>query len=78
MFSAYHTKKKGEVSDTSITWDCVYFGRYYQNDKNGDGKANEQDTMQPIKWRVLSVSDGNMVLLSDQLPDYYGVIIKKN
>ncbi len=25
------------------TWDCIYFGNYWQNDTNGDGKADQND-----------------------------------
>lgn len=35
------------------TWDCVYFGNYWQDDTNGDGLANKNDAKKPIKWRVL-------------------------
>ena len=28
------------------TWDCVYFGNYWQNDTNGDGVADENDEKQ--------------------------------
>ena len=40
-------------SNGVTTWDCVYFGNYWQNDTNGDGVADENDEKQPIKWRVL-------------------------
>ena len=53
------------------TWDCVYFGKYYQNDTNGDGKADETDEKEPVKWRVLSVdSAGNALLMADKILDY--------
>ena len=48
------------------TWDCIYFGNYWQNDTNGDGKADENDKKQPIKWRVLSVNGNDAFLLADQ------------
>lgn len=53
---------------SSTTWDCINFGAYYQNDTNGDGKIDESDEMEPIKWRVLDISkDGKTVtLLSDK------------
>lgn len=56
------------VKDNGITsWDCVYFGNYWQEDTNGDGKADIHDTKQPIKWRVLSVdASGNALLLADK------------
>ena len=39
------------------TWDCIYFGNYWQNDTN---------TKKPIKWRVLSVDGSDAFLLADQ------------
>ena len=53
-------------SNGVTTWDCVYFGNYWQNDTNGDGVADENDEKQPIKWRVLSVDGDNAFLLADQ------------
>lgn len=41
------------------TWDCVYFGNYYQSDATGT-------TKEPIKWRVLSVDGDDAFLLADQ------------
>lgn len=52
------------------TWDCVEFGRYWQADTNGDGTANDEDEMSPIKWRVLSVSDDDIFLMADQCLDW--------
>ena len=48
------------------TWDCIYFGNYWKNDTNGDGKADQNDEKQPIKWRVLSVDEDDAFLLADQ------------
>lgn len=48
------------------TWDCVYFGNYWQEDTNGDGVADDKDEKQPIKWRVLSVDGDDAFLLADQ------------
>ena len=28
------------ISNDVTTWDCIYFGNYWQNDTNGDGKAD--------------------------------------
>lgn len=50
----------------STTWDCIYFGNYWQNDTNDDGKINQSDEKQPIKWRVLSVDNDDIFLLADQ------------
>ena len=49
-----------------ITWDCVYFGNYWQNDTNKDGKADQNDQKEPIKWRVLSLKDDDAFLIADQ------------
>lgn len=54
----------------ATTWDCVEFGRYWQKDTNGDGTANDDDDMTPIKWRVLSVSDDEVFLMADQCLDW--------
>ena len=48
------------------TWDCIYFGNYWQNDTNGDGKADQNDQKEPIKWRVLSVNGNDAFLLADK------------
>ncbi len=74
-----HTKKSSAAESTSsyglsnptisndvTTWDCIYFGNYWQNDTNGDGKADQNDKKQPIKWRVLSVNGNDAFLLADQ------------
>ncbi|MFR0867311.1 MAG: DUF6273 domain-containing protein [Eubacterium sp.] len=64
------TNPEADGSGTS-TWDCVHFGKYYQNDTNGDGKADEADEKEPVKWRVLSVdSAGNALLMADKILDY--------
>ena len=54
------------MKNGNTTWDCVYFGNYWQNDTNGDGKADQNDNKQPIKWRVLSVNGDDAFLLADQ------------
>ena len=52
--------------DGTVTWNCVYFGNYWQKDTNGDGKTDKNDEKQPIKWRVLSVEGDDAFLLADQ------------
>lgn len=52
--------------DGNVVWDCVYFGKYYQGDNNGDGVANKYDKKEKIKWRVLSVNNDRALLLSDR------------
>ena len=54
------------INNESTTWDCVYFGNYWQNDTNGDGKTDRNDKKQPIKWRVLSVDGDDAFLIADK------------
>ncbi|MDE5779077.1 MAG: Ig-like domain-containing protein, partial [Lachnospiraceae bacterium] len=54
------------VDNGVTTWDCIYFGSYWQNDTNGDGSADNSDDKEPIKWRVLSVDGDDVFLLSDR------------
>ena len=64
-------KLEGTISNPVVkadvtTWDCVTFGNYWQEDTNGDGKVDQTDEKQPIKWRVLSVDGDDAFLLADQ------------
>lgn len=61
-------KLKNPAKDAAgmVTWDCVYFGNYWQEDTNGDGKADKNDDKPPIKWRVLSVNGDDAFLVADQ------------
>lgn len=56
-------------SSGNVTWDCIYFGNYWQSDNNGDGKADQTDAKEPIKWRVLSAGDKKAILMSEQILD---------
>ena len=47
------------ISDGVSTWDCVWFGNYYQSDITGKKKD-------PIKWRVLSINGNDAFLVADQ------------
>lgn len=58
-------KWNGDVA----TWDCVYFGYYWQDDTNGDRKGDRNDWKKSIKWRVLSVSGNDAFLLADKSLD---------
>ena len=51
------------------TWDTIYFGNYYQNDTNKDGKANTSDAKQPIRWRVLSVNGSDAFIMAENVLD---------
>lgn len=46
------------------TWDCVYFGSYWQ--KDSDGNIDKTSEKKSIKWRVLSVDDDDLFLLADE------------
>lgn len=42
------------------TWDCIYFGNYYQSNSS---------TKEPIKWRVLSVEGNEAFVMADMALD---------
>lgn len=64
-YELYDPFKEGGVT----TWDCIYFGKYWQEDTNGDGVADRKDDKQPIKWRVLEFDGKDAFLLSDKILD---------
>ena len=58
------------VDESGITtWDTVYFGKYWQNDTDCNGKADKKDEKDPIRWRVLSVNGNDAFLMADQILD---------
>ncbi|MCR5728161.1 MAG: DUF6273 domain-containing protein [Lachnospiraceae bacterium] len=54
----------------SVTYSTVYFGNYWQNDTNGDGKADKKDVKNLIRWRVLNVTEDDIFLLADKSLDW--------
>lgn len=51
------TLQNPTMNEAVTTWDCIYFGNYYQN----------SNTFKvPIKWRVLSVEGDDAFLLADK------------
>ena len=58
--------KNPTMENGITTWDCIWFGNYWQEDTNGDGKADKKDDKTPIKWRVLSVEGDDVFLLADK------------
>ena len=48
------------------TWDCIWFGNYWQEDTNRDGRADKKDARTSIKWRVLSVEGDDALLVADK------------
>ena len=58
------------VDESGVTtWDTVYFGKYWQNDTDCNGKADKKDEKDPIRWRVLSVNGNDAFLMADQILD---------
>ncbi len=57
------------VEGGNVTWNCIYFGNYWQNDTNGDGVADQNDEKEAIKWRVLKINGDDAFLLADQCLD---------
>ena len=51
------------------TRDTIEFGHYLQEDTNGDGKVDEKDEKQPIKWQILSKNGNDLFLLADKALD---------
>lgn len=56
------TGPRRDSADTTI-YDCIYFGNYPQSDKIGE-------TMEPIKWRVLSVKGTDAFVMADSILDF--------
>ena len=57
-----HVISNPKVEDGISTWDCVYFGYYFQS---GD------TVKEPIKWRILSVDGDDAFLLADKNLAYH-------
>ena len=57
------------VTSTLSTWDTLTFGKYWQEDTNGDGVADQNDDKQPIQWRVLSVDGNDAFLMAEKTLD---------
>ena len=56
-------------TQTDGKWNTIYFGRYWQDDTNGDGTADKKDEMQPIQWRILRQDGNYALLLADKILD---------
>lgn len=56
------TLSRPEISDSSVQFDCIYFGNYAQSDPAGQRKDR-------IKWRVLRKSGHKVLLLADTVLD---------
>lgn len=68
---------EGDIGSTELqnprvemnTRDTVYFGRYWQEDTNGDGVADQNDEMQPIRWRIISRDGDDAFVIADKILD---------
>ena len=54
---AADTVSNPRVTREKATWDCIYFGSYYQSNDS---------TKEKIKWRVLSVDGDNALIFADK------------
>ena len=54
------------IENGITTWDCIWFGNYWQKDTDQNGKTNKNDEKTPIKWRVLSVTGDDAFLVADK------------
>lgn len=57
------------ISEGVTTWDCVYFGNFWQNkDTDRNGIVDDKDQKEKNIWRVLHIdTEGNALLLSDKI-----------
>ena len=63
---------KTELQNPRIEYnycDTVEFGSYWQEDTNGDGKVNQKDAKQPIRWRILSQEGNDAYVIADKVLD---------
>lgn len=75
--SGYGLNNPSTDSEGVTTWDCVWFGNYWQNDTNEDGIADQNDEKEPIKWRVLSVDRDEAFLLADANLDVWQADVQR-
>ena len=54
------------ASHNVTTWDCVYFGHFYQTYNDGYNGNNDEYFKEPIKWRVLEKANNELFLMADQ------------
>ncbi|MCR5544298.1 MAG: DUF6273 domain-containing protein [Eubacterium sp.] len=61
------------ISNPRVTFnyrDTITFGSYWQEDTNGDGTADKNDSKTPITWQILEkYSDGTALVMSDKILD---------
>lgn len=63
-----------EISNPRVDYDTretIYFGSYWQEDTNEDGKADQQDSKTPIQWQIIKkYDDGTALVVSDKVLDF--------
>lgn len=63
-----------EISSPRVSYcadvEYVEFGNFYQEDTNGDGKADENDEKTPVRWRILEKDGDELFLVSDKVLYY--------
>ena len=63
-----------EISSPRVSYcadvEYVEFGNFYQEDTNGDGKADENDEKTPVRWRILEKDGDELLLVSDKVLYY--------
>ena len=77
LVTAPVTSQAAETGNTELQnlgakttyYDTVYFGSYLQEDTNGDGKVDQKDKKQPIRWRILSQKGNDAYVLADKVLD---------
>ena len=47
--------------------EVIEFGNYWQEDTNGDGTADQNDEMTPLRWQVLKKEGDDLFLISDKI-----------
>ena len=68
------TTQKTEAATSAVNNESsaekVFFGRYWYDDTNGDGKYDKNDGKKLIEWRVLKkYNDGTAMVISDKILD---------
>ena len=68
------TTQKTEAATSAVNNESsaekVFFGRYWYDDTNGDGKYDKNDSKKLIEWRVLKkYNDGTAMVISDKILD---------
>lgn len=58
-----------EVKHADRAYTQISYGNYWQEDTNGDGKADKSDAKTPIEWRVLWSNGSQAMLMAERCLD---------